>query len=93
MSEFIVKYNAGDNLAATRFTGRHDRSVVTLHFSAALGINYTLQYSPDVSTLTDVGSAASIGSSANCTRTASADERFLPRENTDGSLGHAASIP
>ena len=61
--------NAVEDLAISNFTRTGGNSLVTLQFKATPGTTYTLQYSADLATWSDVGSVTSDGTSATSTET------------------------
>lgn len=69
MAQFVVKNNAVEDLAVASFTRYGNNSLISLDFKATPGTTYTLQWSNDLSTWTDVGSVTSDGTSANFTET------------------------
>ena len=69
MGQFVVVNNTAENLAIASFTRTGGNSLITLQFQATPGTTYTLQYSTNLSTWTDVGSVTSDGTSASFTET------------------------
>lgn len=69
MGQFLVVNNAVEDLAVASFTRYGSNNYIQLNFKATAGTTYTLQWSPDLSTWTDVGSVTSNGSSASFTET------------------------
>ncbi len=69
MGQFVVTNNAVEDLAIASFTRYGNDSLISLDFNATPGTTYTLEWSPDLSTWSDVGSVTSDGNSANFTET------------------------
>ena len=69
MGQFVVKNNATEDLAIASFTRYGNNSLIQLDFKATPGTTYTLQWSPDLTNWTDVGSVTSDGTSASFTET------------------------
>jgi bilirubin oxidase len=69
MGQFIVTNNATEQLAVASFTRYGNSNLISLDFKTTPGTTYTLQYSPDLSTWTDIGSVTSDGNMANFTET------------------------
>ncbi|WP_395737609.1 YHYH protein [Prosthecobacter sp.] len=69
MGQFLVVNNAVESLAVASFTRYGNNSLIQLDFKATPGTTYTLQWSPDSSTWTDIGSVTSNGTSATFTET------------------------
>lgn len=69
MGQFVVKNNAVEDLAVASFTRYGNNNLIQLDFKATPGTTYTLQWSADLSTWTDVGSVTSDGTSASFTET------------------------
>jgi hypothetical protein len=69
MGQFRVVNNAVEDLAIASFTRYGSENLINLNFKATPGTTYTLQYSVDLGTWTDIGSVTSDGTSANFTET------------------------
>lgn len=69
MGQFLVVNNAVEDLAVAGFTRYGSNNLIQLDFKSTPGTTYTLQWSPDLSTWTDVGSVTSDGTSASFTET------------------------
>ncbi|MFN0077948.1 MAG: sulfatase-like hydrolase/transferase [Prosthecobacter sp.] len=69
MGQFVVVNNQVEDLAVASFTRYGNNNLISLDFKATPGTTYTLQWSPDLSTWTDVGSVTSDGNTANFTET------------------------
>jgi len=69
MAQFVVTNNATEDLSIASFTRYGNNSLISLDFKATPGTTYTLQWSPDLSSWTTVGSVTSDGTSANFTET------------------------
>ncbi len=69
MGQFVVKNNATEDLAVASFTRYGNNSLIQLDFKATPGTTYTLQWSPDLSSWSEVGSVTSDGTSASFTET------------------------
>ena len=69
MGQFVVQNNAVEDLAVASFTRYGNNSLIQLDFKATPGTTYTLQWSPDLGTWTDIGSVTSDGTSASFTET------------------------
>lgn len=72
MGQFVVNNNAVEDLAVAGFTRYGNNNLIQIDFKATPGTTYTLQWSPDLSTWSDVGSVTSDGNSASFTETDSA---------------------
>lgn len=64
MGQFLVQNNQTESLAVASFTRYGGNNLIQLNFNSTVGTTYSLQWSPDLSTWTDVGSVTSNGSSA-----------------------------
>ena len=69
MGQFVVVNNATEALAVSSFTRFGANRQIDLDFKATPGTTYNLQYSPDLSTWSDIGSVTSDGTSAGFTET------------------------
>jgi len=69
MGQFVVQNNAVEDLAVASFTRYGNNSLIQLDFKATPGTTYTLQWSPDLGTWSDIGSVTSDGNSASFTET------------------------
>ncbi|MFN0077962.1 MAG: multicopper oxidase domain-containing protein [Prosthecobacter sp.] len=69
MGQFVVQNNAVEDLAVASFTRYGNDSLIQLDFNATPGTTYTLEWSPDLATWSDVGSVTSDGNSASFTET------------------------
>ena len=69
MGQFVVVNNAVEDLAVASFTRYGNNNLISIDFKSTPGTTYTLQWSPDLSTWSDVGSVTGDGNSANFTET------------------------
>ncbi|MFZ4767755.1 MAG: hypothetical protein ACOYMN_22640, partial [Roseimicrobium sp.] len=69
MGQFLVVNNTTEDLAIASFTRYGSDSLIQLDFKATPGTTYTLEWSPDLSNWTDIGSVTSDGNSATFTET------------------------
>ncbi len=69
MGQFLVVNNAVEDLAVASFTRYGSNNLIQLSFKATPGTTYALQWSPDLSTWSTVGSVTSNGTSATFTET------------------------
>ncbi|MBX7208599.1 MAG: YHYH protein [Verrucomicrobiaceae bacterium] len=69
MGQFVVVNNATEDLSVASFTRYGSNSFIQLDFKSTPGTTYTLQWSPDLTNWTDVGSVTSDGTSATFTET------------------------
>ena len=69
MGQFLVRNNAVEDLAIASFTRYGNNNLISLDFKSTPGTTYSLQWSPDLSTWSDVGSVTSDGNTANFTET------------------------
>ena len=69
MGQFTVVNNQTENLAIASTTRTAGSNYITFQFNATTGTTYTLQYSPDLSNWTTIGSVTSNGNSADFTET------------------------
>ena len=69
MGQLTVVNNATEDLRVASFTRYGSNSLIQLDFKATPGTTYTLQWSPDLATWSDVTTVTSDGYSATFTET------------------------